>query len=47
MGYAATSAISTSDGETMYAARRRSEIPRERRPTGVPVVMDAASISWS
>jgi hypothetical protein len=31
MGYAATSAMSTIDGETMRNARRRSERPLERR----------------
>ena len=31
MGYAATSAMSTIDGDTMRNARRRSERPLERR----------------
>jgi hypothetical protein len=31
----------------MNAARRRSEIPRERRPAGVPALMEAASMDCS
>src|SRR5215210_391624 len=44
MGYAATIAISNSDGDTIRPARRRSGIPRERRRCGEPALIEAASI---
>ena len=44
MGYSATSAMSTNDGETMYHARRRSGTPRERRRVVPPAVAVAASM---
>ena len=44
MGYAATIAMSNSDGDTIRAARRRSGMPLERFLCGEPALMEAASI---
>jgi hypothetical protein len=43
IGYAATSAMSAIDGDTMKNARRRSERPRERRRSGVAACTEAVS----
>jgi len=45
MGYAATSAMSNIDGDTMKNARRRSPRPRERRRCGVGAGIEAASMA--
>ena len=43
MGYAATSAMSTIDGDTIKNASLFSERPRERRFCGAPAWIVAAS----
>src|SRR3712207_1321545 len=43
IGYAATSAMSNIDGDTMKNARRRSERPRERRRCGVAAWTEAGA----
>src|SRR5919202_2872628 len=45
IGYAATSAISAIDGDTMKKASLFSERPRERRRAGAPVATVAASMA--
>src|ERR671932_439141 len=45
IGYAATSAMSAIDGETMNKASLFSERPRERRRAGAPVATVAASMA--
>src|SRR5947209_6973175 len=46
IGQTATTAISTNDGATMKAARRRSGSPRERRRAGaVPAVVEATAMA--